>query len=82
MLDFDFIKQEFEKEGFIVVDKNYKGVNEKLSCLCKKHIKKSIIHISYIQLKNNKNLCHHCVKEQKVKRLINKYDYIHKKIHR
>lgn len=79
LLDFDYIKQEFEKEGFIVVDKNYKGVNEKLNCLCKKHIKKSIIHISYIQLKNNKNLCPHCIKEQKVKRLINKYDYIHKK---
>jgi len=49
--DFSFVKEQFEKRNFTLLDTTYKNANTKMKCICNKHPNQGILHNSYNNIK-------------------------------
>lgn len=59
----NFIKDEFSKDGYILLSKEYKNANTKLEYLCSKHKEHGSQYVSFTSFRNNKDNCEYCRSE-------------------
>lgn len=60
---YDEVLKEFKKKNYILLSKKYNNCNEKLEYLCKKHIDKGVLYISFGKLKAGQG-CYYCGRER------------------
>lgn len=61
--NYDFVKSEFEKRNYILLDKEYRGTKNKLKYICKKH-PNEIQEIEFRALYNQNQGCKFCALEK------------------
>lgn len=76
-LSFDFIKEQFEKRGYILLEDKYLGSGVKMKYICPKHSDK-IQEICYDNLKQGKG-CKYCGIEETAKSRRLKFEYVKNK---
>lgn len=64
----EYVKEQFDKKGYILLSKEYKNLNTKLNYMCKKHMELGIQKVTFKTFSKNKCNCIGCSKESKSKK--------------
>lgn len=77
-LDYNLVKEIFEKNQYILLSKNYINAHSKLSFVCMKHQEKGVQLITYNRIKSGSG-CSYCGLERTKNKLKHEFEYVKKK---
>ncbi len=62
-LDFEFVKEQYNKADFELIEEEYKNVETPMKCICRKH-PDCIQHIPYVRIQQGQYGCKYCKQEK------------------
>lgn len=74
---YDYVKNEFEKRGYVLLSKEYINTTEKLEYICLKHQDKGSQFISFSKFHSNHQGCYYCGREKTAKSKRKKFNKDH-----